>query len=41
MTTPEGLEPSIRTREIVFEADVEGVTPVLKLAPCIGAGPAT
>ena len=31
-TTPEGLDPSIRTREIVFEADVEGVTPFLKLA---------
>ena len=32
MTTPEGLDPSIRTREIVFEADVDGVTPFLKLA---------
>jgi hypothetical protein len=27
MTTPEGLDPTIRTREIVFEADVLGVTP--------------
>jgi hypothetical protein len=32
MTTPEGLDPSIRSREIVFEADVDGVTPFLKLA---------
>jgi hypothetical protein len=32
MTTPEGLDPSIRTRDIVFEADVNGVTPFLKLA---------
>jgi hypothetical protein len=32
MTTPEGLDTTIRTREIVFEADVDGVTPFLKLA---------
>ena len=32
MTTPEGLNPSIRSRESVFEADVTGVTPFLKLA---------
>jgi hypothetical protein len=32
MTGPEGLNPEIRTREIVFEADVQGVTPFLKLA---------
>ncbi len=32
MTTPEGLNLSIRSREIVFEADVTGVTPFLKLA---------
>jgi hypothetical protein len=32
MTTPEGLDPTIRNREIVFEADVEGVTPFLKVA---------
>jgi hypothetical protein len=32
MTTPEGLDPRIRSREIVFEADVEGVTPFLKVA---------
>jgi hypothetical protein len=31
-TTPEGLDPDIRSREIVFEADVRGVTPFLKLA---------
>ncbi len=30
--TPEGLDPSIKTREIVFEADVSMVTPFLKLA---------
>src|SRR5262249_7851003 len=30
--TPEGLDPSIRTREIVFDADVRSVTPFLKLA---------
>jgi hypothetical protein len=29
---PEGLDPNVRTREIVFEADVQGVTPFLKLA---------
>ena len=32
MTTPEGLDPRIRSRQIVFEADVEGVTPFLKVA---------
>jgi len=32
MTTPEGLDPSIRSREIVFDADVTAVTPFLKLA---------
>ena len=29
---PEGLDPSIKSREIVFEADVSAVTPFLKLA---------
>ena len=29
---PEGLDPSITSRDIVFEADVSGVTPFLKLA---------
>ena len=29
---PEGLDPQIKTREIVFDADVSGVTPFLKLA---------
>jgi hypothetical protein len=29
---PEGLDPAIRTREIVFEADVSAVTPFLKVA---------
>ena len=28
----EGLDPSIRKREITFEADVTGVTPFLKVA---------
>ncbi len=32
MSTPEGLDPSIKTRETVFEADVRSVTPFLKLA---------
>ena len=35
--TPEGLDPSIKTREIVFEADVSMVTPFLKLAT-VGRG---
>ena len=29
---PEGLDPTIQSREIVFEADVTSVTPFLKLA---------
>ncbi|OLB95066.1 MAG: hypothetical protein AUH30_16260 [Candidatus Rokubacteria bacterium 13_1_40CM_68_15] len=29
---PEGLDPSITTRQITFEADVTSVTPFLKLA---------
>jgi hypothetical protein len=43
MTTPEGLNPEIRTREIVFEADVQSVTPFLKIATVSrgGAGPMT
>jgi len=32
MATPEGLDPTIRRREIVFEADVDGITPFLKVA---------
>jgi hypothetical protein len=39
MTTPEGLDPSIRSRKIVFEADVPGM-PVPQVAPRIGPGPA-
>lgn len=31
-TLPEGLNLDVRTREIVFEADVQGVTPFLKVA---------
>ena len=40
---PEGLDPSIQTREIVFEADVSMVTPFLKLATVSrgGQGPMT
>ncbi len=30
--TPEGLDPAIRSRDIVFEANVQSVTPFLKLA---------
>ena len=29
---PPGLDPTIQTREIAFEADVQSVTPFLKLA---------
>ena len=29
---PKGLDPSIQSREITFEADVRSVTPFLKLA---------
>jgi hypothetical protein len=29
---PEGLDPSVKTREITFEADVTSVTPFLKVA---------
>jgi len=29
---PEGLDPTVQTREIAFEADVRSVTPFLKLA---------
>ena len=31
-TVPEGLDPQIQTREIVFDGDVDLVTPFLKLA---------
>ena len=31
-TTPEGMDPKVQTREIVFDADVNLVTPFLKLA---------
>jgi len=31
-TVPDGLDPKIQTREIVFEADVSLVTPFRKLA---------
>jgi hypothetical protein len=43
MSRPEGLDPQITTREIVFDADVSGVTPFLKLATVSrqGAGPMT
>jgi hypothetical protein len=36
--TPEGLDPRVQTREIVFEADVGMVTPFLKLATVSRAG---
>jgi hypothetical protein len=32
MSTPEGLDAKVQTREIVFDADVTSVTPFLKLA---------
>ena len=31
-TVPPGLDPKVQTREIVFDADVNLVTPFLKLA---------
>jgi hypothetical protein len=31
-TAPEGLDPTIQTRQMVFEADVSLVTPFLKVA---------
>jgi hypothetical protein len=37
-TLPEGLDPTIKTREIVFEADVSLVTPFLKLATVSRSG---
>jgi hypothetical protein len=42
-TVPEGLDPKVQTREIVFDADVNLVTPFLKLATVSrgGAGPMT
>ncbi|MBI1961910.1 MAG: hypothetical protein HY616_02225 [Candidatus Rokubacteria bacterium] len=35
---PEGLDPGITSREIVFEADVSSVTPFLKIATVSRAG---
>ncbi len=29
---PDGLDPTIQSRDIIFEADVQSVTPFLKLA---------
>jgi hypothetical protein len=42
-TLPEGLNPKVETREIVFDADVSLVTPFLKLATVSrgGSGPMT
>jgi hypothetical protein len=37
-TVPQGLDPKIQTREIVFEADVSLVTPFLKLATVSRSG---
>jgi hypothetical protein len=30
--TPEGLNPQVTSREVVFEADVKALTPMLKVA---------
>jgi hypothetical protein len=38
MTTPEGLDPNIGAREIAFEADVQAVTPFLKIATVSRSG---
>ena len=35
---PQGLDPKIQTREIVFDADVSLVTPFLKLATVSRSG---
>ena len=35
---PEGLDPKVQTREIVFDADVSLVTPFLKLATVSRSG---
>ena len=42
-TVPSGLDPTVQTREIVFDADVSLVTPFLKLATVSrgGDGPMT
>jgi len=42
-TVPEGLNPKVETREIVFDADVSLVTPFLKVATVSrsGSGPMT
>jgi hypothetical protein len=37
-TAPEGLDPTIHRREIVFEADVSMVTPFLKVATVTRGG---
>ena len=37
-TVPQGLDPKIQTREIVFAADVSLVTPFLKLATVSRSG---
>jgi hypothetical protein len=41
--TPEGLDPTIRTRDLVFEVDARSITPFLKLATATrnGTGPLT
>ena len=38
VTVPEGLNPKVETREIVFDADVSLVTPFLKLATVSRSG---
>jgi hypothetical protein len=35
---PEGLDPAVGNREIIFEADVTSVTPFLKLATVSRSG---
>ena len=35
---PEGLDPTVTKREIVFEADVRSVTPYLKVATVSRSG---
>ena len=36
--TPDGLDPRVTSRTVTFEADVQGVTPMLKLATVTHSG---
>ena len=36
--TPEGLKPQVTSREVVFEADVKALSPMLKVATVFRQG---